>query len=172
MIAAAGLSQGAAAVDIGAGASALAGALLVAGFGKVTALDISGESLNNAQAQMGKDAKSIDWVVGDARTWTPDRQYDLWHDRAAYHFLIEEKDRQDYLATMDVAVRPGGRIIIAGFALDGPEKCSGLPVRRHSEDMFASEFGRGYELRETRREVHVTPKGGEQPFIYCQFEKL
>ena len=105
-------------------------------------------------------------VQADLLEWKPDRRYDLWHDRAVFHFLVEEHDRHHYLARLTDALVPGGCVIIATFADDGPEMCSGLPVRRYAAEDLTAALGEGFELVETRREVHVTPRGASQPFTW------
>ena len=105
-------------------------------------------------------------VRADLLEWEPDRRYDLWHDRAVFHFLVEERDRDRYSATLSDALAPGGNVIVATFADDGPEMCSGLPVRRYAAEDLAAALGEGFELVETRREVHVTQRGTQQPFTW------
>jgi trans-aconitate methyltransferase len=110
-------------------------------------------------------------VEADILEWEPDRRYDLWHDRAVFHFLVDEHDRDHYLATLTDALAPGGRVIIATFADDGPETCSGLPVQRYTAEDLATALGASFELVETRREVHVTPRGASQPFTWVAARK-
>jgi len=105
-------------------------------------------------------------VRADLLEWEPDRRYELWHDRAVFHFLVEERDRDRYLATMRDALAPGGHVIVATFADDGPEMCSGMAVRRYAAEDLTAALGKGFELVETRREVHVTPRGSQQPFTW------
>lgn len=105
-------------------------------------------------------------VEADLLVWAPDRRYELWHDRAVFHFLVDEHDRDRYLATLTDALAPGGCVIVATFADDGPEMCSGLPVRRYAAEDLRAALGGAFELVETRREVHVTPRGASQPFTW------
>jgi len=105
-------------------------------------------------------------VRADLLEWEPDRRYELWHDRAVFHFLVDEHDRDRYRATLADALAPGGRVIVATFADDGPEMCSGLPVRRYTAEDLVAALGEGFELVETRREVHLTPRGASQPFTW------
>jgi len=105
-------------------------------------------------------------VRADLLEWEPDRRYELWHDRAVFHVLVEERDRDRYLATMRDALAPGGHVIVATFADDGPEMCSGMAVRRYAAEDLTAALGEGFELVETRREVHVTPRGSQQPFTW------
>ena len=111
-------------------------------------------------------------VRADLLEWEPDRRYELWHDRAVLHFLVDEHERSRYLATLTEALAPGGGVIIATFADDGPEVCSGLPVRRYSAEDLTAGLGESFELVETRREVHVTPRGASQPFTWVASRKL
>ena len=105
-------------------------------------------------------------VRADLLEWEPDRRYDLWHDRAVFHFLVDEGDRARYVETLKVAVVPGGNLIVGTFAADGPETCSGLPVRGYAAGDLGVEFGNGFEIVATRREEHVTPRGVLQPFTW------
>ncbi|HEY5872634.1 MAG TPA: hypothetical protein VIT46_05300 [Gaiellaceae bacterium] len=105
-------------------------------------------------------------VRADLLEWEPDRRYELWHDRAVFHFLVEERDRDRYVATLSDALAPGGHVVVATFADDGPEMCSGLPVRRYAAENLAVALGERFELVERRREVHVTPRGTQQPFTW------
>ena len=105
-------------------------------------------------------------VRADLLVWQPDRRYDVWHDRAVYHFLVDELDRERYVQTLRRTLAPGGAVIVATFAADGPEVCSGLPVRRYSATDLTAAFGSGFRQVETRREVHVTPRGALQPFTW------
>ena len=155
-------------VDVGAGASVLVDGLLAKGFTDVTLLDVSEAALAIAKKRVGDRAK---YVVSDVTSWKPERKYALWHDRAVFHFLTEEKLRVEYKATLAAALREGGHAVIATFADDGPEKCSGLAVRRHSPEELAAAFEPVLEMVESRRVVHVTPWGAEQKFVYARFVK-
>jgi hypothetical protein len=105
-------------------------------------------------------------VEADLLEWTPDRRYDLWHDRAVFHFLVDPIDRRRYLGTLDAALAPGGAVVLGTFAADGPDVCSGLPVDRYAPDLLAAQLGESFELVESRREEHVTPRGVVQPFTW------
>jgi 2-polyprenyl-3-methyl-5-hydroxy-6-metoxy-1,4-benzoquinol methylase len=171
MIEAAGLPVSARVIDVGGGASMLADALLDRGFRAITVLDISAAALDIASRRMGARATAIDWHAADVRTWRPDHRYDLWHDRAAFHFLTEAADRRAYLDTLAAALEPGGRVIMATFAEDGPERCSGLPVRRYGAAALAEELGDGFSLSEHWTETHRTPAGTEQSFTWALFRR-
>jgi trans-aconitate methyltransferase len=166
MIDAAGVGHADPIVDVGAGASVLVDGLLAKGFSDVTLLDVSEAALAITKARVGDRAR---YVASDVTTWKPDRAYALWHDRAVFHFLTDDESRARYRATLGAALQPGGRAIIATFAEDGPERCSGLAVRRHSPAELAAAFAPLLETVESRRVVHVTPWGAKQRFVYARF---
>ncbi|MFC2970271.1 class I SAM-dependent methyltransferase [Acidimangrovimonas pyrenivorans] len=169
------LPPGAAVVDIGGGTARLAEALLEAGRGPVTVLDLSREALRRAQDRLGERAAEVIWIAADITAWQPDRRYAVWHDRAVFHFLTDAKDRAAYVRTLDAALEPGGTAIIATFAADGPERCSGLPVRRYAPEQLAAELERlapgVFTLTGAVRFTHVTPRGVEQKFQQSSFRK-
>lgn len=150
-------------IDVGAGASTFVDALVGRAFTDLSALDVSATALDVARARVGTGAP-VEWIVTDLLTWTPTRAYGLWHDRAVLHFLVDDADRAAYLATLQAAV-PTGAVILATFAPDGPDACSGLPVRRYGPDDLAGLLD-GFEVVDARREVHRTPWGAEQPFTF------
>ena len=172
MIFASGISRGAAIVDIGGGASVLANALLSAGFLDISVLDIAASALDVAKARLGPRARDVRWIVADILAWTPSRAYDLWHDRALFHFLTDKEDRVRYRTVLEKALQPGGTAILAAFAEDGPEKCSGLPVQRWSASSLADELGSSFQLAQHFREEHVTPWGSVQAFTWCRFKRV
>jgi trans-aconitate methyltransferase len=153
-------------VDIGGGASRLVDSLLARGFHDVTVLDISAAALDAARARLGEQASRVQWVVADVTKWSPARTFDLWHDRAAFHFLTDPADRSAYVSRMKQAIKPGGHAIIAAFAIDGPEKCSGLPVHRYDAAGLAGELGEGFELLDSRRHDHSTPWIATFPILH------
>ncbi|MBL8570923.1 MAG: class I SAM-dependent methyltransferase [Phreatobacter sp.] len=171
MIATAGATSASAIVDIGGGESRLVDALVADGHRDVTVLDLSGTALQVARHRMGAAAVGVEWIVADVTAWRPARRYDVWHDRAAFHFLIEEAERAAYVAALDAALPPGGHAIIATFALDGPERCSGLPVARHDGESLARVLGAGFRRIDTRPHSHVTPWGTAQSFQFSLFRK-
>ena len=155
-------------IDIGGGNSSLVDHLLHDGYSHVTVLDVSGTALRQAQQRVEAVSQAVTWVEADVRTADlPEATFDVWHDRAVFHFLTEPTDRQLYVAQARRAVRPGGHVIVATFADDGPTRCSGLPVMRYSTDQLSREFGEAFQLVESVRELHVTPSGAQQPFIYA-----
>ena len=162
-------------IDIGAGASRLVDVLLEEGFGPLTVLDLSGAALAISRQRLGARGDDIAWIEADITTWEPDPTYAVWHDRAVFHFLTAEEDRAGYVRALSAALQPGGIAIIATFADDGPEMCSGLPVVRYSPDALAQELDRllpgRFEMLDATRHMHITPKGNRQSFQYSVFRK-
>jgi len=155
-------------VDVGGGASLLVDDLLRDGYSRVTVLDISSSALAHARHRLGPSAKGASWVVGDVLAVPlAEASVGLWHDRAVFHFLTERADRAQYLAEVRRVLRPGGLVLVATFAEDGPARCSGLPVSRYDARQLHAEFDGGFELLASRREDHRTPSGNAQPFTYC-----
>jgi ubiquinone/menaquinone biosynthesis C-methylase UbiE len=155
-------------IDVGGGASVLVDDLLDAGYRHLTVLDISASALAVSQARLGKRAKQVNWLVGNiTETELPVAAYDIWHDRAVFHFLTRDEDRKRYVEQVWRAVRPGGFVIVATFGPNGPLQCSDLDVRRYSSDALHGEFGAGYKLISHTTELHTTPAGKSQEFVYC-----
>lgn len=155
-------------IDVGAGASVLVDDLLDAGYRQVSVLDIAEPALAVSQARLGERASGVDWRVGDVTSVAlPEAAYDIWHDRAVFHFLTRPEDRRRYVAQVWRAVRPGGFVIVATFGPNGPLQCSELDVCRYAPEALHGEFGTGYELIGHRTELHATPAGKEQEFVYC-----
>ena len=172
LIAAAGKGLDARVMDVGGGASVLVDRLLDRGCERVTVLDVSATALERAKARLGRRAERVSWLVGDVTELTvPEGAFDIWHDRALFHFLTEPGDRRKYAQAAVRALTPRGHVVIATFAIDGPPKCSGLDVARYSPATLQSELGPAFELRETRTEVHTTPRGVQQPFLYARFQR-
>jgi 2-polyprenyl-3-methyl-5-hydroxy-6-metoxy-1,4-benzoquinol methylase len=159
-------------IDIGGGASRLVDGLLAHGFRDVTVLDISSSALTTAKARVGSDSEHVQWIVADVTTWEPPRVYDVWHDRATFHFLVAEPDRVAYLSRLAHGLRPGGHAIIATFALDGPASCSGLPVMRYDAESLGRTLGPAFRPVNTRRHEHLTPQGQTQAFQFSTFRYL
>jgi 2-polyprenyl-3-methyl-5-hydroxy-6-metoxy-1,4-benzoquinol methylase len=159
-------------IDIGGGISTLVDDLLAGGYQHIHVLDISAAALQTSQQRLGSRAKKVNWIVADiTQTQLPYQLYDVWHDRAVFHFLTNPQDRQRYVHAVKDAVKPGGHVIVATFASDGPERCSGLEVARYDPESLHSEFGTDFELLDSTREEHQTPFGTEQKFIYCYCRK-
>jgi len=159
-------APGDAVIDIGGGASRLADHLLGEGYRDLAVLDIAAAALERSQARLGEAARKVSWLTADVTRWHPERQYALWHDRAVFHFLTEAQDRAAYLANLRAGLRPCGHAVIASFAPDGPERCSGLPVQRYSPESLATELGEGFRLLRSQMEEHLTPMGRVQRFQY------
>jgi ubiquinone/menaquinone biosynthesis C-methylase UbiE len=161
----AGLNTTSAVLDVGGGDSMLVSALVARGVQHVSVLDLSGAALRRAQARLGDAAAAVTWIEGDITTVElPAAGYDFWHDRAVFHFLTTEADRANYVATASRAIRAGGTLIIATFALDGPPRCSGLDVARYSPEQLAAVFRPAFAPVQTSAFVHHTPGGAEQRF--------
>jgi SAM-dependent methyltransferase len=171
LIHATGVGADASIIDIGGGASRLVDNLLTEGFRSVTVLDVSGKALAASRDRLGPGGKHVTWIVADVTTWHPDKSYDLWHDRAAFHFLTAPGDRTAYAECVRKAVRPGGRVIAGTFAPDGPERCSGLPVVRHDAGSIGKVLGPSFKLIESRRHDHQTPGGTIQRFQFSWFQR-
>lgn len=155
-------------LDVGGGASRLVDGLLDAGYSRITVLDIAGSALQHARARLGERAAVVTWRTADIlQTPIESASVDVWHDRAVFHFLIDAADRQRYVAQVRHALRPGGIVIVATFADDGPLRCSGLDVARYSAGELHGEFGGDFELLRSVREEHQTPSGAVQAFTYC-----
>jgi len=160
-----GLQPDAAILDVGGGASTLVDRLLAAGFRDVTVLDLSRTALEVTQERVGP-VERAHWVHHDVRTWTPRAAYEVWHDRAVFHFMVNAGDRASYLSVLNSGVRPGGHVIIGTFASDGPDHCSGLPVLRYNADDIAEALGPRFTVVDTLHEEHTTPAGATQPFTW------
>ena len=170
-IAATGVGKDARIIDVGGGASVLAERLLDAGFTQVTVLDISCAALARAKERLGERAGHVTWLEMDITEAKLPGPIDVWHDRAVFHFLTDVGDRRKYRQVAEAALRPGGHLILATFALEGPPRCSGLEVLRHSPESLQQEFSDRFELAETRQEIHTTPSQARQAFLYCRFRK-
>lgn len=168
LIADTGMSHEAAIIDVGSGASRLIDNLMAAGFGHITALDVSESALAASKKRLKAKAEAITWLVGDVLTTEfAKAQFSIWHDRAVFHFLTTPEQQQAYVQQAAKAVEQGGYAVIATFAEDGPEKCSGLPVQRYSAQQLPEVFAEHFSLVHTEREIHRTPSGSEQKFNYC-----
>jgi ubiquinone/menaquinone biosynthesis C-methylase UbiE len=159
-------------IDVGGGASTLVDDLLHEGYTSLTVLDVSATALAAARERLGERAHQVTWLEADiTQARLPEAAYDVWHDRAVFHFLTQPQQRAAYLAAVVRALRPGGHVVIATFAEDGPEKCSGLPVVRYSPAELKAELGPAFTLVQFEREEHRTPAGSVQQFVYCLFRR-
>ena len=159
------ITSNTAVVDVGGGASLLVDRLITRGFIDVSVLDISTAALEAGRERVGESAP-VQWLHEDVLTWQPKRRYGLWHDRAVFHFLTDEVDRERYLAAVASGLQAGGGLVMATFAEDGPEFCSGLPVVRYSSEELVDVLGNRFRVVATRRELHTTPTGVVQPFTW------
>lgn len=160
-------------IDVGGGASTLVDDLLANGYEKVTILDLSGAALAVAKNRLGSRSARVQWLEANVlEAKLPMHAYDVWHDRAVFHFLTRAEERHAYVQAALRAVKPGGLVIVATFAEDGPTRCSGLPVMRYSANELHAEFGASFQFLGHERESHHTPGGDEQKFVYCFCRKV
>ncbi|SNR88304.1 class I SAM-dependent methyltransferase [Hymenobacter mucosus] len=159
-------------LDVGGGDSRLVDFLLADGYQDLTVLDISGRALANVRQRLGAAGQAVHWLEADIRTVEPDRRYALWHDRAAFHFLINPAEVGRYLETARQALLPGGYLVLGAFALDGPGRCSGLPVRQYNEASLTAQMPAGFARLRCQSAVHTTPFDTNQPFVFCAFRRL
>jgi SAM-dependent methyltransferase len=158
-------------IDVGGGASTLVDDLLARGFADITVLDVAAAALARAKTRLGDDAARVSWIAADITVWQPPRRYRLWHDRAVFHFLTGHREQAAYIAALLAGTGPGSTIVISTFAPDGPEKCSGLPVRRYSPQTLAARLGGPFALADSGQENHRTPWNAEQRFSYTVFRR-
>ena len=160
-------------IDVGGGASTLVDDLLGNGYSNISVLDLSDKALTKSRLRLGKISSHVKWIVADVtQASLPAHGFDVWHDRAVFHFLNSEEERHAYVQAVLDAVKPGGLVIIATFAEDGPTSCSGLAVSRYSASQLHAEFGEAFQMLGHEKESHHTPLGKEQKFVYCCFRKL
>ena len=156
-------------IDVGGGASVLVDCLLQAGYQNITVLDVSSTALASVKLRLGDRSSMVEWIEADITDYATDHTYALWHDRAVFHFLTQEKDRKSYVHTLRRSLSRGGQVIIAAFAIGGPEKCSGLDIVQYDSDLLSAELGPEFHLLEQIEENHQTPAGGVQKFGYFRF---
>ncbi len=166
------LPQGGRIIDVGGGASFLVDRLVANACWEVTVLDIASSAIEHARKRLGETACNVHWICDDITETSQLEKYDVWHDRAVFHFLTNPYDRQAYLNRLNESVVSGGYFVVATFAPDGPEKCSGLPVCRYSVDGLETVLGRGFKLVSNTELGHVTPTGKTQQFTLAVFQKI
>ena len=159
-------------IDVGAGASRLADALTSAGYRDLSLLDLSNHALELVRSRLGEAAGTVSFLAVDMTAWTPSREYDVWHDRAVFHFLVSMDEQDAYLRALDGGTHDDSIVIMSTFSPEGPDRCSGLPVQRYSASSLAVRLGEGYRLIEARDDVHVTPAGRRQAFMTAVFRKV
>ena len=167
-----GIKKDAAIIDIGGGDSLLADHLLTMGYRDITVLDISEAAITRAKKRLGNNAGKINWVVSDVLTFSSDKKFDCWHDRAAFHFLTTEEQVNTYLSVAGKHVSEKGRMIIGTFSTEGPEKCSGLPVKQYSEQTLSALLKNWFEKIKCITVDHITPVNKIQNFLFCSFKKI
>lgn len=165
------LSKSASIIDIGGGDSKLVDFLLKEGFTDITVLDISEEALTKAKARLGANAKNVHWIASDITDFKPERHYDLWHDRATFHFLTAKDEIEQYLNVARQAVKNNGYITIGTFSEQGPDKCSGLEIKKYSEETLQEQLKKGFEKLRCFTEDHITPFKTMQNFLFCSFQR-
>ncbi|MDX6622866.1 MAG: hypothetical protein QOE75_798 [Solirubrobacterales bacterium] len=163
----AALPLDAAIIDVGGGASRLAAELVGTGHSDVSVADLSAKALGRAQADLGENAGAVAWIEADVREHDFGRRFDLWHDRAVFHFMVDPADRDSYLAVLHHSLRPGGHLILATFGPDGPTECSGLAVNRYDADTLLKTLGGDFKLVSSQLTEHRTPSGRGQQFLYA-----
>ncbi len=169
MIEAAGLNPTARVLDVGGGASSLVDALLDRGYAHVGLLDVAAEALEAVRARLGRRAERVEWFDEDVLSFATPHPWELWHDRAVFHFLTDRADQDRYRRVLLDSLAPEGQAVIAPFGPDGPERCSGLPVQRYDAARLAAALGPELRLVEHRLEVHTTPSGADQQFLFARF---
>ena len=155
-------------IDVGAGESTLVDDLLSSGYDALTVLDVSKTAIDATKARLGRTAEQVHWIVGDiTQISLPSQSFEVWHDRAVFHFLVDPSERQAYVLSVLNAVKPGGHVIVSTFGPEGPTMCSGLDVMRYDAEALHHEFGRRFRIEESSEEFHNTPWGTAQQFVYC-----
>jgi len=158
-------------IDIGGGNSNLTAKLLELGYRNLSVLDISAKALERTQLKLGDRAKLVQWIVSDVLFYEPSKKFDLCHDRAAFHFLTKEDEIKQYAATASKLLKPSGYLIVSAFSITGPKKCSGLDITQYSQESMKDIFDENFEFMKSLEEVHTTPFGTQQNFIYCIFRR-
>jgi trans-aconitate methyltransferase len=159
-------------IDVGGGASPLVDELLARGHRTVSVLDVSDRGVRIARERLGRAGDTVDWVIADVLDWQPARRFDVWHDRAAFHFLADPDDRERYRRVLAAATAPAAVVVLATFAPDGPAICSGLPVVRWDADGLATELGARWSLVSQAHVPHITPGGAVQAFTWTAFRRV
>jgi ubiquinone/menaquinone biosynthesis C-methylase UbiE len=171
LIEATGIGKGQRIIDVGGGTSVLVDCLLKKGFKELAVLDISASALEIAKTRLGIKAEDVEWYEADVTEFQPSHQFDLWHDRAVFHFLTNEGDRRKYIYVLKRTLAPGGHIIIATFAIDGPKRCSGLDTVQYDIESMSDQLGDEFELLQKLDEIHLTPGNQEQKFTYFMYRR-
>lgn len=165
------ISKTASIIDIGGGDSFLIDNLLELGYENITLLDISKKAIERAKLRLGKKGEIVKWIEADAASFKPAENYDLWHDRAAFHFLTDQKEIENYLQSAKNGIKDSGHMIIGTFAVDGPKKCSGIEIMQYSESSLIKRFDIAFQKINCRKIEHLTPFDTIQNFVFCSFKK-
>ena len=165
------LSKTARIIDIGGGDSHFVDALIALGFENIHVLDISANAIERAKKRLGKNAVKVNWIVSDVTEFAPAVKFDFWHDRAAFHFLINEKEIEKYVQIAEQSIQPNGYLILGTFAENGPQKCSGLEIKQYSKASMSGRFEKKFERIKCIEETHTTPFNTQQNFLFCSFKK-
>ncbi len=163
------LSKNSKIIDVGGGESRFVDYLLDGGYKDITVLDISESAIIKAQQRLGDDAQKVKWIISDITEFQPSEKYDFWHDRAAFHFLIDAHDVKKYVSLVQKAITPCGQVVVGTFSTDGPSKCSGIPIHQYTEDTLNTIFQDDFEKINSFYHDHITPSGQLQNFIFCHF---
>jgi ubiquinone/menaquinone biosynthesis C-methylase UbiE len=166
------LDKNAAIIDVGGGTSSLVGLMLDEGYSNITVLDMSSTALGIAKHRLGERSNLVKWIEVDITEFNPLHKYDLWHDRAVFHFLTDVQDQNKYIGVLKKTLKTRGYVIIASFAVDGPKKCSGLDIVQYDSKKISDKLGPRFRLLENRPELHITPFNIEQKFCYFRFVKI
>jgi len=166
------LTKSARIIDIGGGDSYLVDHLLSLGYQDITVLDISEQAIDKAKKRLGKRAKNVKWIISDAANFQPSEKYDFWHDRAAFHFLTDQKEIESYLNTLNIGVKPEGILVIGAFSEQGPENCSGINIKQYSEKTITDQLKNFFKKIKCIKVDHETPSGSIQNFLFCSFRRL
>lgn len=166
------LTKSARIIDIGGGDSYLVDHLLSLGYQDITVLDISEQAIDKAKKRLGKRAKNVKWIISDAANFQPSEKYDFWHDRAAFHFLTDQKEIENYLNTLNKGVKPEGILVIGAFSEQGPENCSGINIKQYSEKTITDQLKNFFKKIKCIKVDHETPSGSIQNFLFCSFRRL
>lgn len=166
------LNKNARIIDVGGGDSSFVDHLLAEGFTNISILDISASALERAKERLGKKAEKVTWIEADVTEFNPPQKYDLWHDRAAFHFLTDPEQIENYLKNLTSAVKKGGYVVMGTFSEKGPEKCSGIVIKQYSLHEMSQLLQENFETLQCDNVDHITPTGAIQNFTFCSFRKL
>jgi len=170
-IRATGIARSGPVLDVGGGASTLVDQLLAGGYTDISVLDVSAKALERSRTRLGKQADAVHWIESDVTSFGPSRRYEVWHDRAAFHFLTDPGERSKYIDVLERALLPRGHLLLATFGPEGPERCSGLPVQRYGIGALQHLFVDYFDLRDHDLEIHRTPSGAAQQFLYSWWQR-